>query len=109
MTDPTSETDAISSLRDQFSDPSLRSSTRILILMSLALNQSMSFVNLQNLIGIGKGSLSNHLDKMGSDGYIVTRTKATFSGDRTVVEITDKGMKAYNSMLEALSAFKSRK
>ena len=66
----------------------------------------MSFVNLQNLIGIGKGSLSNHLDKMGSDGYIVTRTKATFSGDRTVVEITDKGMKAYNSMLEALSAFK---
>ncbi len=97
---------ALGSLRDQFSDPSLRSSTRILILISLALNQKMSFVDLHNSIGIGKGSLSHHLEKMESAGYVVTRTKATFNGDRTVVEITDKGMKAYDSMLEALSSLK---
>ena len=85
----------------------LRSSTRVLILI-LALNQRMSFVDLQNSIGIGKGSLSHHLEKMESTGYVVSRTKATFRGDRTVVEITDKGMKAYDSMLEALSTFKRR-
>ena len=104
--DSSSRSMALGSLRDRFSDPSLRSSTRVLILISLALNQKMSFVDLQNSIGIGKGSLSHHLEKMGSAGYVKVMTKATFRGDRTVVEITDKGLEAYDSMLEALSSLK---
>lgn len=103
-----SETDALGSLKDQFSGPSLRSSTRILILISLALNQKMSFVDLQNTIGVGKGSLSHHLETMEAAGYLITRTKATFRGDRTVVEITARGLEEYNAMLRALSSLKKK-
>jgi DNA-binding MarR family transcriptional regulator len=97
--------DALKDLGELLSDPSLKSSTRILILISLALNRRMSFVRLLGLTGMGKGSLSNHLEKLESSGYVTTKTAKTFGGYRTTVEITDKGLEAYNDLLHTLTRF----
>ena len=60
-------------------------------------------MDLLSLTGTGKGSLSNHLEKLETSGYIRTKTKMTFGGPRVVIEITPKGMDAYNSLVGALS------
>jgi DNA-binding MarR family transcriptional regulator len=98
--------EALKDLGEQLSDPALKSSTRVLILISLALNRKMSVTRLLSLTGSGKGSLSNHLDKLEASGYVTTKTIKTFGGFRTTVEITDVGLVAYNDLLHALSSFK---
>ena len=77
-----------------------------MILISLAMNRKMSFVRLLGLTGVGKGSLSNHLEKLERSGYVTTETRKTFSGYRTRVEITQKGLEAYDSLLRTLTSFK---
>ena len=98
--------EALKDLGEQFSDPALKSSTRVLILISLALNTRMSVVRLLSLTRTGKGSLSNHLEKLQASGYVTTKTSKTFGGLRTNVEITEKGLEAYDNLLKALSSFK---
>jgi DNA-binding MarR family transcriptional regulator len=98
--------EALEDLGEQFSDPALKSSTRLLILISLALNRKMSVVRLLSLTGAGKGSLSNHLEKLEGSGYVTTKTSKTFGGYRTTVEITEKGLEAYDNLLRALRSFK---
>lgn len=93
---------ALKSLSTQFSDPCLKSSTRVLILFSLALNRKLGFIDLLNLTGTGKGSLSNHLEKLEASGYIRTKSMKTFGGPRIVAEITEKGLESYNDLLESL-------
>jgi DNA-binding MarR family transcriptional regulator len=102
--DDTSASAALNALRGQLSDPSLSSSTRVLILVSLAFNRKVTFMDLLTLTRIGKGSLSNHLQKLEGSGYIVLRTKATFSGDRCIIEITEKGLVAYRTLVNTMSA-----
>jgi DNA-binding MarR family transcriptional regulator len=94
--------DALKSLSTQFNDPSLKSSTRVLILFSLALNQKLGFMDLLNLTGTGKGSLSNHLEKLEASGYIRTKSVMTFGGPRIVAEITEKGLESYKDLLGSL-------
>lgn len=90
------------SLATQLNDPCLKSSSRVLILFSLALNRRLGFVDLLNLTGLGKGSLSNHLEKLESSGYVITKTAMSFSGPRVVVEITQKGLEAYSALMRLL-------
>lgn len=98
------ETDnALRSLGTQFNDPCLKSSTRILILMSSALNKRLGFTDLLSLTGTGKGSLSNHIEKLETSGYVKTKTMMTFGGPRVVVEITEKGMQVYENLVKTLS------
>jgi DNA-binding MarR family transcriptional regulator len=94
--------DALKVLGEQFSDPSFKSSTRVLILISLALNKKLGFVDLLSLSGMGKGSLSNHLQKLETAGYIRSKSVMTFGGSRVVYEITQKGLDAYGNLLKTL-------
>jgi DNA-binding MarR family transcriptional regulator len=94
--------DALKSLSTQFNDPCLKSSTRVLILFSLALNGKLGFGDLLNLTGTGKGSLSNHLEKLEVSGYIRTKSMMTFGGPRIVAEITEKGLESYKELLGSL-------
>jgi DNA-binding MarR family transcriptional regulator len=96
------ELDALKSLGVQLSDSSLKSSTRILILFSLALNSKLGFVDLLALTGTGKGSLSNHLEKLEASGFIETRSVMTFGGSRVEVRITQKGKEAYENLVKTL-------
>jgi DNA-binding MarR family transcriptional regulator len=94
--------DALRSLGTQLNDPSLRSTTRLLILFSLALNKKLGFMDLLKLTGTGKGSLSNHLEKLEASGYVKSTSTMTFSGARIVYEITTKGAEVYESLVQTL-------
>jgi len=103
---PVAVPDALKDLGERFNDPALKSSTRILILISLALNRRMSVVRILTLTGTEKGSISNHLKKLEASGFVVTRTSKTFGGYRTTVEITQKGLQTCIELLTTFSNFK---
>ena len=94
--------DALKALADQLSDPALKSSARVVILMSLSINKKLSFIELLELTGLGKGSLENHLDRLSNSLYIRTRNIKTFGGMREMVEITTKGEDVCRSLLTGL-------
>lgn len=99
--------DDLKTLGDLLSDPCLKSSTRILILISLALNKKLGFTDLLHLTGIGKGSLSNHLEKLEAAEYVKTRRTMIFGGHRIVIEITQKGIEAYDSYVTTVSRLRN--
>ena len=94
--------DPIKSLNNRLSRASLKSSTRILILILLAMNRRMSAVELRALLGLGKGSLENHLAKLEAAGYVRTRNAPSFRGLRLTVEITQAGLESCRAMLQSI-------
>jgi DNA-binding MarR family transcriptional regulator len=100
--DRSTENGNLKSLSDRLSDPALKSSARVLILISLSISKKLSFVELLALTGLGKGSLENHLEKLSTSEFVVTRNIKTFSGTREFVEITKKGQEICRSLLMEL-------
>jgi DNA-binding MarR family transcriptional regulator len=96
------EDESLRSLSDQLSDPCLKSSARVLILISLIMNKRLSFVQLLALTGLGKGSLENHIQKLETSGYLTSKNVKTFGGMREWVEITEKGLQVTKQLLETL-------
>ncbi len=98
--------ETIRSLNEQLSDATFKSSTRILILVFLAMARRMSSVELRTLTGLGKGSLENHLNKLEGFGY-VTISNAKSIGARgppmQMVEITKKGLDACRALVKSVS------
>jgi DNA-binding MarR family transcriptional regulator len=94
----------IKALNRQLGDPSLKSSTRILILILLTMNRRMSANELRLMTGCGKGSLVNHLEKLESAGYVRMRTSKSFGGNgrRQIVEVTEKGLQACKTLLQKI-------
>jgi DNA-binding MarR family transcriptional regulator len=80
----------------------LKSSTRILILILLAMNKKLSSIELRSLIGLGKGSLENHLEKLEVVGYVKTRNVKLFGGRKQTVEITKEGLDACRTLLQKI-------
>jgi DNA-binding MarR family transcriptional regulator len=94
--------EALKSLREQLSDPCLKSSTRVLILISLAMNTRLGFIDLLRLTGMGKGSLSNHLEKLEAAEYVKTKRVMVWGGHRVMVEITPKGLGVYENYVNTM-------
>jgi DNA-binding MarR family transcriptional regulator len=97
-----SRKDVIKNLANTLQDQCLKSSARLLILISLSINKKLGFTEILELTGLGKGSLSNHIQKLEESGYIRTRKVTVFGGRRLIVEITEKGLSAYNDYLNLL-------
>ncbi len=97
-----SNEEAIKSLNEQLSEPSLKSSARILILILLAMNKKMSAPQLRSLVGLGKGSLENHLAKLEVSGLVKVRSVRSWGGSHQVVEITEKGLAECKSLLKKI-------
>ena len=95
-------TDIIKSLNEQLNDPTFKSSTRILILILLAMNKKLSASELRSFVGLGKGSLENHLTKMEASGLIIVRSVRSWGGKHQVVEITEKGLEDCRSLLKKI-------
>ena len=94
---------SIRSLNEHLGDASLRSSSRILILILLAMNKKSTATELRALTGLGKGSLENHLEKLESAGYVKTKNVKSFSGWRQAVEITQEGLDECRELLRTIS------
>jgi DNA-binding transcriptional ArsR family regulator len=96
------DAEAIKSLSAQLGDPTFKSSTRILILILLAMNKKLSASELRSLVGLGKGSLENHLEKLEASGLIRVRSVRSWGGVHQVVEITQKGLADCRSLLKKI-------
>lgn len=83
-------------------EPVMKSTARLSILITLALNSKLTFTDLLTITSIGKGSLSNHIEKLASNGLVRVRTVLRSSGSRVIVEITEKGREAYKKYSEIL-------
>ncbi len=77
----------------------LQSSIRLIILMSLAVNEKMKFSDLLKLTQCSKGSLSNHISKLEDSGLITTKHVSFFTSPRLIIKITDNGMKVYEEYI----------
>lgn len=92
----------LESLGEQFSQEELRSSTRVLIMLSLGVNRRMSFSTLLRLSRCAKGSLSYHLKQLEAAGLLRVSTVFTFSGPRVVADITEKGRARFSELMDEL-------
>jgi DNA-binding MarR family transcriptional regulator len=101
--DPTSAR-TVQSLNEQLSNAGLRSSSRVLILILLAMNKRSTASELRVLTGLGRGSLENHLEKLESAGYVKTKNVKSFSGWRQTVEITQAGLDGCRELLRTIQA-----
>jgi DNA-binding transcriptional ArsR family regulator len=98
---------AIKSLNEQLSDPTFKSSARILILVLLAQARKMSAVELRTLTGLGKGSLENHLIKLEGFAYVTISNAKSIGGRGSpmqIVEITNKGLEACRALVKSVSS-----
>lgn len=84
-------------------DPALKSSSRLLLLIILSINRRMTFSELLHATSMGKGSLSNHIEKLEEMDLIKTRNVFKLSGPRVIVEITNKGMDTYKKYIELIN------
>lgn len=99
--------EAIQSLRETLDASIFKSSSRILILVLLALARRMSSVQIRALTGLGKGSLENHLNKLESFGYVrlsYARSMGARGVPRQTVEITEKGLDGCRGLLRSLKS-----
>lgn len=96
--------DPLRAFARHLNDPCLKSTARILIIVSLGINRKLGFLDIMQLTGLGKGSVSNHLERLEDAGYIKTRRILTFNGHRVIAEITEKGIEVYNSYLETIGS-----
>lgn len=97
----------IRELAELFDDTTMKSSVRLLIVISLSINKKMGFTDLLRLTGVGKGSLSNHLERLSAGGYIRLRVIPTLGGPRTIAEITHKGLEMYGKYLGIMEKIRS--
>ena len=89
-------------LGDSLKEPAMKSTARLIILISLAINGKMSLKELMAVSSCGKGSLSNHLDKLQESGLISVRTVIKRKGPSISVTITEKGKEAYATYAELM-------
>jgi DNA-binding MarR family transcriptional regulator len=94
--------EGIQSLNELLSASSFKSSSRILILILLAMNKRMDSVDLRQFTKLGKGSLENHLSKLEEAGLVTTRKVKLFGGRRQTVEITKAGLESCRTLLHTI-------
>ena len=93
---------------DHLRDPALKSSIRLLILISLGMNTRLNFSDLLKLTRVGKGSLHNHIMKLESSGFVSTTKYSFFSSQRLRVELTPKGEDFIKMYLKSLRSTPER-
>lgn len=78
--------------------------SRLAIVSALAVNPSLSFSELKQLLGLSDGNLSVHAQKLEAAGLI--RCTKSFRGrsPRTEYRLTDKGRRALNKYLKHMEA-----
>jgi DNA-binding MarR family transcriptional regulator len=92
----------LSQLAEEITSTPFKSSIRLIILMSLGISRKMKLTDLMKMTGCGKGSISNHIKKLESSGFVITREVSFFTSPRIIVEITKKGEEFYNNYLNML-------
>ncbi|MGC8574090.1 MAG: transcriptional regulator [Thermoplasmata archaeon] len=87
--------DDLAKYSEIFKRKSLKSTVRLTILLTLFINNKMTFSSLSRIMGISKGSMKNNLDILEEDGLIQSREVFTVRGPRLIYEITKEGKNVY--------------
>jgi DNA-binding PadR family transcriptional regulator len=66
------------------------------------MNRKLSASELRSFVGIGKGSLENHLAKLEASGLIRIRSIRSWGGTHQVAEITEKGLRDCRALLRKI-------
>ena len=93
----------------ELSNTPLTSSSRLIIIMSLAIDRRMKLSDLMKVTGCGKGSIENHISKLEEGGFISTEKVSFFKSPRVYAELTDKGKNFYEKYLELIGKFLKEK
>ncbi len=99
----TSDGAAAKEFHSVFNDRCLKSSSRLLILVCLSMNEKLGFTELSKLTGLSKGSLGNHLIKLQVSNYITVKEYSFFSSKRISVKITQEGKEAVKRYIKAIN------
>lgn len=85
-------------------DAVIHERTRLSIVSALAVNDTLSFTELKELLSLSDGNLSAHAQKLEGAGYI--RCKKSFKGRTPLTEyrLTDKGRKTLEGYLNHMEA-----
>ncbi len=88
-------------------DPILMHPKRFLIVSLLYMlgPRTMSFI--QKSLKMPWGPLYTHIKRLEEEGYIRSRKIITPFGPRTVIELTDKGLRAYHDLVVKLGKITS--
>ncbi|WMT50577.1 MAG: transcriptional regulator [Ferroplasma sp.] len=97
--------DLLKQISVELSNTPLTSSSRLIIVMSLAIGRRMKLSDLMKVTGCGKGSIENHILKLEEGGFIKTEKVSFFKSPRVYAELTDKGRNFYENYLELIGKF----
>lgn len=75
-------------------DPAIHSPARLAILAYLAAVDSVDFMFLMRQVGLTRGNLSSHLNKLEEAGYISVKKEFVEKIPRTLIRLTAEGRAA---------------
>lgn len=84
-------------------DEDIVNAKRLLIMTTLFIFREVTEGELAKATGLSWGSLSTHLNRLESKGYVERKKKITSKGIRTVVKITEKGYEKYMEEVKKLN------
>lgn len=83
-------------------NPDLMNSKRFLIATLLYVLRPRTMGELFKALGLTWGSLDSNVRRLRERGYVRTRRVLTLGGPRTLVELTEEGIREYESLVEEL-------
>lgn len=86
-------------------DPVLHSELRLAVMSLLAGVESADFTYIKQQTGATSGNLSVQIDKLSAAGYITVEKGFKGKKPRTTCAITEAGMEAFRSYIEALKEY----
>lgn len=81
------------------------SKARLGIMSSLMVNETLSFKELKELLGLTDGNLATHMRALENAGYITTEKNFVGRKPLTTYQMTEEGRKAFCDHLDALEEF----
>lgn len=75
---------------------------RFMIATVLYMRGPSTMAELQRILGLSWGDLDSNIRRMRSEGYVETRKIIKSEGPRTLVYLTNKGLKAFTELLDYL-------
>ena len=76
-------------------DKDIHEPARLMILSHLFVLESADFVFLRGQTSLTWGNLSSHITKLEEKGFVATKKEFVRKKPRTMIELTDKGRKAF--------------
>ena len=77
---------------------------RLGIVSALAVNGSLAFNDLKEILKTSDGNLITHARRLEEAGYLVGEKETTGSGSRTVYRLTDAGSREFSAYLDHMEA-----